>query len=155
MNPAAPDDAPPGRPDLAGGAPPAAAGALDSWETLVAEANLRDGGIANAWATTYATTPLTDVLAPFAVATAPEALATPAANHMPMIANSFTSITLLVAVGNKFQVIYGLRPCHHVPGAGIRLLALMGERTVRAAFPPPSSSKCVATSPPRPLPSRR
>ena len=136
MNPAAPDDAPPGGPDLAGGAPPAA-GAPDSWETLVAEANLRDGGIAAAWATTYATTPLTDVLAPFAIATTPDALATPAAARMRMIADSLTSVTLLVAVGDQFQVIYGLRPCHHVPGAGVRLLALMGERTVRAAFTGP------------------
>jgi hypothetical protein len=53
------------------------------------------------------------------------------------IADSLTSITLLVAVSDKFQVIYGMHPCHHVPGAGVRLLALMGERTVRAAFTGP------------------
>ena len=60
MNPPdAPDNAPPGGPNLVGGgAAAAAAGATDSWETLVAEAKLLDGGVAKAWATTYATTPL-------------------------------------------------------------------------------------------------
>jgi hypothetical protein len=136
MNPPdAPDNAPPGGPNLVGGgAAAAAAGATDSWETLVAEAKLLDGGVAKAWATTYATTPLTDVLAPLAFGTAPDAMALPAAHRMRMIADSLTSVTLLVAVGDHFQVIYGLRPCHHVPGGGTRLLALMGERTVRAAF---------------------
>ena len=136
MNPPdAPDNAPPGGPNLVGGgAAAAAAGATDSWETLVAEAKLLDGGVAKAWATTYATTPLTDVLAPLAFGTAPDAMALPAAHRMRMIADSLTSVTLLVAVGDHFQVIYGLRPCHHVPGGGTRLLALMGERTVRAAL---------------------
>jgi hypothetical protein len=61
-----------------------------------------------------------------------------------MIADSLTSITLLVAVGDKFQVIYGLRPCHHVPGAGIRLLAL-----IRPPFSWPAYPLCRATpSPP-------
>ena len=41
------------------------------------------------------------------------------------------TLYFLTVIGNRFQVIHGLRPCHLVPGGGSRLFCLLGDRIIR------------------------
>jgi hypothetical protein len=108
---------------------------------LVADAKFLDGSIANAWATAYATTPLTDVLAPLAYSTAPDVTALPAAHLMRMIADSLTSVTFLVAVVDDFlNGVAAPKDQHHERAAAEDWVSRCALHGIHALFPPPDVS---------------
>ena len=110
-----------GVPNLGAGAP------LDPWEDLVASAPATRHQVAYQLIRLGRSTTWEDAIRPFRASKDRPANFN-SLNLMGGYAASLGPVYLLVSVGGKIQLLYGLRHSYEVAGGGARVLGLMGER---------------------------